>query len=234
MKLLLISNSTNVGESYLGYSKKIVKEFISNIPKDYIFIPFAAVTFSYDEYEERVNESWKEIGVKVTSIHHYPKEEFKNIIKNAKLIVVGGGNTWKLVKILQDYEIMNEIRETVKKGIPYIGWSAGINIVCPTLKTTNDMPIVEPSSFKTLNLIPFQINPHYTDKNIENFGGETREQRIKEFLVENQNIYVVGLREGSILLYDENLKLIGNKAIKVFKYNSKSIEIKDKLDFLFN
>jgi dipeptidase E len=120
-------------------------------------------------------------------------------------------------------------------GIPYIGWSAGSNIACPTIRTTNDMPIVEPDSFNALNLIPFQINPHYTDYFDKKHAGETREMRIEEFLLVNQNTYVAGLREGTLFVINNStLKLLGNKTCRIFKYNRKPREVSsgDNLSFL--
>src|SRR5690554_1488536 len=142
MRLLLISNSTNPGEAYLDYHKKYIKDFLGEKAMNAIFIPYAAVTFSYETYEEKVNARFAEIGHHVTSIHRFinPVEA----IENADAIVVGGGNTWQLVKMLQEKGLMKVIRKKVKKGAPYIGWSAGANIACPTLRTTNDMPIVPP------------------------------------------------------------------------------------------
>lgn len=233
MKLLLLSNSTDIGEKYLEFSKSQVQLFLGTKKLTLIFIPYAAVTFSYDEYEIKVNEAWKEIGVEVQSVHHFSNE--KEAIKYADAIVVGGGNTWKLVKELQQKNLLSLIYERVKIGIPYIGWSAGSNIACPTIRTTNDMPIVEPENFHALNLVPFQINPHYTDIHPNDFGGETRDQRIMEFITLNQNIYVVGLREGTMLRYDhKKLKLIGEKPARIFKYNQliRDMDSREDFDFL--
>ena len=232
MKLLLINNSTNPGEAYLDYPKKNIREFLGNKAKNAIFIPYAAVTFSYDEYEEKVNNRFAEIGHQVTGIHRFinPIEA----LENAEAIVVGGGNTWKLVKTLQEKSLMKVIKKQVKKGIPYIGWSAGSNIACPTLRTTNDMPIVEPKKFKTLRLVPFQINPHYLDDNPANHAGETREMRIREFIEINRQTYVVGLREGTMLLLRDNqLSLIGNKPARIFKYDQQPRELSQQDDFNF-
>lgn len=232
MKLLLLSNSTNVGEKYLEFSKKQIQSFLGTEKITIIFIPFAAVTFSYEEYENKVNEAWKEIGIEVKSIHHF--SDPKEAIKRADAIVVGGGNTWNLVKKLQQEKLLSLIQERVKEGIPYIGWSAGSNIACHSLGTTNDMPIVEPENFHTLNLIPFQINPHYIDTHPDDFGGETREQRIREFITLNHNLYVVGLREGTMLHYEnEKLKLIGEKTARIFKYNQPIKELGSEEDFDF-
>lgn len=232
MRLLLISNSTNPGEDYLDYPKNNIKDFLGDKSKNAIFIPYAAVTFSFEEYEKKVNDRFAEIGHQVTSIHRFinPIEA----IENSDAIVVGGGNTWQLVKMLQEKGLMKVIRKKVKQGTPYIGWSAGSNIACPSLKTTNDMPIVEPIKFKTLKLVPFQINPHYLDDNPANHGGETREVRINEFIEVNRETYVVGLREGTMLLLENNdLALIGKRKARVFKYGQEPLELTDEDDFNF-
>src|SRR5690554_2570799 len=217
MRLLLISNSTNPGEGYLEYPKQHIKDFLEEKATNAIFIPYAAVTFSFEEYEKKVNERFAEIGHHVTSIHRFINPV--DAIENADAIVVGGGNTWQLVKMLQEKGLMKVIRKKVKMGTPYIGWSAGSNIACPTLKTDNDMPITEPLKFKTLKLVPFQINPHYLDDHPANHGGETREMRINEFIEVNQDVHVVGLRESTMLLREgDELALIGNRPARLFKY----------------
>ncbi|MFV0330971.1 MAG: dipeptidase PepE [Dysgonomonas sp.] len=232
MRLLLISNSTNPGEAYLDYPKYNIKEFLGEKPVKALFIPYAAITFSYDEYEEKVNNRFKEIGHSVISIHHF--EDPKKAVEEAEAIVVGGGNTWKLVRMMRDNNIIDLIRKRVQQDIPYIGWSAGSNVACPTLRTTNDMPIIDPKGFDVINLVPFQINPHYLDAHPEGHGGETREDRIKEFITENQDMYVVGLREGTMLnLEDEVLKLIGKKTARIFKYGEETKELEAKDDFSF-
>lgn len=233
MRLLLISNSTNPEEAYLDYPKYNIKEFLGEKPIEALFIPYAAVTFSYDEYEKKVNDRFKEIGHSVVSIHHY--DDPVKAVEEAKAIVVGGGNTWKLVRMMRDNKIIELISKRVKQGVPYIGWSAGSNVACPTLRTTNDMPIIDPKGFDVADLVPFQINPHYLDTHPENHGGETREDRIREFITENQDIYVVGLREGSMLnLEGDDLKLIGKKTARIFKYGEEPRELKtgDDLSFL--
>lgn len=232
MRLLLISNSTNPGEGYLEYPKAQIKQFLGEKTSNAIFIPYAAVTFSFDEYEEKVNARFAEIGHQVTGIHRFlnPVEA----IENADAIVVGGGNTWQLVKMLQEKGLMKVIRKKVKKGTPYIGWSAGSNIACPSLKTTNDMPIVEPLKFKTLKLVPFQINPHYLDDHPANHGGETREVRINEFIEVNRDIHVVGLRESTMLLIeDKEIELIGPRKARIFKYGQEPLELSNEDDFSF-
>jgi len=159
MKLLLISNSTNPGEQYLDYPKQNIREFLGEKHIKALFIPYAAVTFSYDDYEQKVRDRFREAGHDIISIHHYTDPVVA--VRKASAIVVGGGNTWMLLKLLHDHRLIEPVREKVLAGTPYIGWSAGSNVACPTIMTTNDMPVAEPSSFKAFNLIPFQINPHY-------------------------------------------------------------------------
>lgn len=232
MRLLLISNSTNPGEPYLDYPKYEIKKFLGDKPIKALFIPYAGITFSHDEYEEKVNNRFLDINHKVTSIHHF--ENPIEAIESADAIIVGGGNTWHMVKTLQDKGLMDVIKKKVEEGTPYIGWSAGSNIACPTLKTTNDMPISEPKSFNTLNLVPFQINPHYLDSHPSNHGGETREMRIEEFMVVNQETYVVGLREGTMLLVEDNkMNMIGDRTARIFKYGQEPVELSNKDDFTF-
>jgi dipeptidase E len=233
MRLLLLSNSTNPGEKYLDYPKHIIREFLGETPVQAVFIPYAAVTFSYDEYEGKVNERFREIGHSVTGIHHYADP--KAAITGAEAIVIGGGNTWKLVRMLHENGLLPFIREKTLSGTPYIGWSAGSNVACPTLCTTNDMPITDPLGFDTIGLVPFQINPHYLDEHPADHGGETREMRIKEFIDENKTTYVVGLREGTMLRFEHNkLELLGSRTARLFRYGEppKELPSGDNLSFL--
>lgn len=232
MKLLLLSNSTNPGEAYLSYPKHNLKAFFGDKPTEILFIPYAAVTFSYDEYESKVNTALKETGHQVKSIHHF--DDPIKAVREAKAIAVGGGNTWKLVRTMRDNGLIEIIREKVSNGTPYAGWSAGSNVACPTLRTTNDMPIIDPKGFDVLNLVPFQINPHYLDANPKDHGGETREMRIEEFIEENQNITVVGLREGTMLWVENNeIKMIGERSARIFKHGQSPKELWSRDDFSF-
>lgn len=232
MKLLLISNSTMPGEAYLDYPKYEIKKFLGEKPLTALFIPYAAVTFSFNLYEQKVAERFTELGYQVKSIHHFADPV--KAVKEAEVIVVGGGNTWQLVRMLHDNQLMEAIREKVIGGTPYVGWSAGSNVACPTLQTTNDMPIIDPKGFDTTGLVPFQINPHYLDANPEGHGGETREQRIEEFLEINPDIYVVGLREGTMLRVENNrMQLIGNRAARIFRKGNKPVELSAADDFSF-
>ncbi len=221
------------GEPYLQYPMPEIKNFLGNNPLEIIFVPYAAVTFSYDEYEAKVNERFNEIGQRVRSIHHF--ENMSRAITTADAIVVGGGNTWHLVRKMHQLDLMKPIRKKVLNGALFIGWSAGSNVACPSLRTTNDMPIIDPLGFDTLNLIRFQINPHYLDAAPDGHAGETREQRIEEFLEINPNDYVLGLREGTMLRIENNhIQLIGKKPCRIFKKETKAKNFtkKEDLDFL--
>lgn len=231
-KMLLISNSTNAGEAYLEYPKQNIKDFLGDI-KAVLFVPYAAVSFSFDEYLMKVQSRLAEVGITVESVHN--ADDPITAVEQAEAVVVGGGNTFQLVKMMQEQGLMEAIAARVCEGMPYVGWSAGSNVTCPTLCTTNDMPIVQPLSFRTMGLIPFQINPHYLDANPEGHAGETREQRIEEFLAANKGVTVAGLREGCMLLVESgHMKLIGSRTMRVFKYGESPLEVgsDDNLDFL--
>jgi len=233
MRLLLISNSTNPGESFLDYPKNKIRSFLGNKPLKALFIPYAAVTFSYDEYEQKVAERFRELGHEIVSVHHFSDKQ--TAVLNSSVIVTGGGNTWQLLKMIQDNNLMEIVRQKVIGGIPYIGWSAGSNVACPTIRTTNDMPVVEPDSFDAFNFIPFQINPHFTDVNPQQHAGETREQRINEFIELNPDIYVAGLREGTMLIREEDkVSFFGPGTVRIFRKNFLPLELgaADDLSFL--
>lgn len=234
MKLLLISNSTNPGEEYLGWPRNDIKNFLEGTGvKRVLFIPYAGVTVSYDAYEEKVKAVFSLLGYDLYSVHHEADPVYA--VANAEAIAVGGGNTFHLVHELHRTGLMQAIRGRALAGVPYIGWSAGSNVACPTLRTTNDMPIVEPASFDCMNLVPFQINPHYLDAHPEGHGGETREQRIEEFITINPKVYVAGLREATSLIYEGGqLKLVGRHPMRVFRKGSAPREVMpgSEVDFL--
>ncbi len=220
------------GEPYLDYPKNEIKRFLGDKPVTALFVPYAAVTFSFDTYCEKVEEKFAEVGHHVVGIHTFDNPV--KAIQNAEAIVVGGGNTWQLVRMLHDKKLMNPIREKVYHETPYIGWSAGSNVACPTLRTTNDMPIIDPKGFDCTGLIPFQINPHYLDANPEGHGGETREQRIEEFLEINPSTYVAGLREGTMFkVEDGSIELIGERSCRIFKKGIPPTELSPGDDFSF-
>jgi dipeptidase E len=232
MRLLLISNSTNAGEAYLEHPLDQIKTFLGSTRVKALFVPYAGVTISFDDYTSRVSERFQEIGHAITSVHEVDDPVLA--VKQAEAIVVGGGNTFHLAKLMQEQGLIDAIREKVLAGTPYIGWSAGSNMACPSIRTTNDMPIVEPVSFQALNLVPFQINPHYLDANPEGHAGETREMRIEEFLEANPGIFVVGLREGTMFLVEkESMQLLGPRPARIFKKDYNPQEFEPGADFTF-
>lgn len=220
MRLLLLSNSTKANEDYLAWPQAHIKSFLGDNVKTVLFIPYAVVTKTYDQHTALVAECFNTMGYELKSIHRAKNPVLA--IKQAEAIVVSGGNTWKLIDELHRNDLLSIIRERVLRGVPYIGWSAGSNVACPTIRTTNDMPIIEPLSLQGLALIPFQINPHYLDSNPENHAGETRAQRINEYIAVNPDTYVVGLREGALLhLEDNKLLLEGARPLIVFHHKWK-------------
>jgi dipeptidase E len=230
MRLLLISNSTNAGEAYLDYPKYNIRDFLGSSSLECLFIPYAGVTISFDDYEARVKERFAEVGHRITSVHH--ASDPIAAVQSAEAIVVGGGNTFQLIKMIQEFGLIDPVREKVLGGTPFVGWSAGSNVCCPTIRTTNDMPILEPESFNAFNLIPFQINPHYTDLNPPGHGGETREDRIMEYLAANPGDTVLGLREGCMFTVEgKKMKLTGERPVRLFRFNQTPIELDQRHDF---
>lgn len=239
--LLLISNSTNAGEEYLLWPRNYIREFFNKYSaQKLLFIPYAGINLtgvsvekSFDLYEEKVQTIFGQLGFDLRSIHREPDPV--KAVNQSEGIVIGGGNTFHLTMMMHEFGVMAAIRRRVLHGIPYAGWSAGANVACPSMKTTNDMPVCEPSSFDCLNLIPFQINPHYLDANPAGHAGETREQRIMEFLQVNRSTTVAGLREGCLLtVSDHVLTLTGPRRLRIFRYGMEPVEYSasDNLDFL--
>jgi dipeptidase E len=186
----------------------------------------------FDKYTDIVSERMGTLGITLSSLHTSGNK--KKTLEEAEIIITGGGNTFHLLHILQQEKLLETVRERVMKGIPYIGWSAGSNLACPTIKTTNDMPVVETDGFKALDLIPFQINPHYTDFRQEDHAGETREMRIEEFLLVNRKLVVVGLREHSLLQIEEKkIDLKGKRSCRIFRYGNAPVEIRPGEDLSF-
>jgi dipeptidase E len=232
-KLLLISNSTNSGEEYLGWPRQLIADFFSGTEVSRIlFIPYAGVTVSYNDYTNKVKDVFEKLGLEIYSIENEPNRV--EAIQKAEAIAVGGGNTFHLVCMLHKLRLMAPMFEKVNEGLPFIGWSAGANVACPSMKTTNDMPIIEPESFNCLSLVPFQINPHYLDANPEGHGGETREQRIQEFLVANPETTVVGLREATALRIEgKKMQLLGSRPMRIFQPGNEPKELSPGTDASF-
>ena len=212
MQLLLISSSNVHGYGYLDHAEPEIRNILRG-RKRVAFIPFALKDRA--AYVAKVRERLAPMGFDVVEQ-----------IDGADAIFVGGGNTFRLLKTLYDDNLIGKIGDRVRGGVPYIGSSAGTNIAGPTIKTTNDMPIVYPPSFDALNLVPFQINPHYLDPDPSStHKGETREQRILEFLEENDTP-VLGLREGTMLRVNGDATiLLGLASARLFRRGREPVEI---------
>lgn len=222
--MILASTSTIFGGTYLDYIKDEIKLLFSNSNK-IIFIPYARPNgLTHEKYTKLASDFFIKLGVQVNGINEY--KDLKQAIKDTDGIFIGGGNSFLLLKKLIDNNLINYLKEAIESGKPYLGTSAGINICGPSIGTSNDMPIIHPTSFNALNIIPFNINPHYIDAitNSKHMG-ETRETRIKEFHFFNSQI-VIGLREGSYLsVLGEKIILKGNKSARVFEQNKKPYEV---------
>lgn len=208
MNLLLLSSSRAGNSEYLAPYLPWITAHLGTI-RTVLFIPYAGVTVSYDDYLAKVQQALSPYAIEVQSIHQFADP--RQAVSEAQAILVGGGNTFQLLHQLYQHDILTLIRNRVQSGMPYIGWSAGSNIAGATICTTNDMPIVEPPSFKALNLLPWQLNPHYTDYAPAGFHGETRDMRLAEFMLLHPETPIIALPEGTALqLSDNRLKLLGS------------------------
>jgi dipeptidase E len=211
-RLLLMSNSTQHGEGYLDYCEAEIRDFLRGAQR-ILFVPFAL--HDRAAYAELVRERLGRMGCEVASLHEAPDPQ--EAVRGTQAIYIGGGNTFRLLDSLQQLDLLGPLRRQVEEGTPYFGASAGSNVACVTIKTTNDMPIVHPSSLDALGLVPFNINPHYLDPDpASKHQGETREERIREFHEVNDPT-VVGLREGAILRVEgDRVILKGRSGARVF------------------
>lgn len=225
MRLLLLSNSSSDGRGYLEHAEGWLREFLPDSVSEVLFIPYAAVTGTHYDYVERVTPVFAKLGASVIGLHR--AHDMVAAIRGAQAIVVGGGNTWNLLRELRAHRlVLPAIRQSVLAGVPYIGWSAGANIACPTIMTTNDMPICDPGGFDALALVPFQINPHYLHGSPPGFKGESREERIREFCVLHPDSWVAGLREGTgFRVEDGAIQLLGDAQCRVFRSGKQPREL---------
>lgn len=196
-RVLIQSSSRYHNSGYLVFAGDQYEKLFGKEKYEILFIPYAKVAGTYDAYEKQVQDAFKPYGHKIVSIHRF--KDPQKAVREAKAIAVGGGNTWALVTRMYEAGIIDLIRERVNAGVPYCGWSAGGNVACPTLRTTNDMPIAEPPSFNTFGFIPFQTNPHFISGGTQGLNNETREDRLEEFLWYNKDEEVIGLPEGTAL-----------------------------------
>ena len=221
-RILLISNSTVYGRAYLDHVDGQIQRFLGSAT-NVLFFPFAL--FDRDAYAAATKARFAAMGYSIETAHVTP--DAQKTIEQTDAIFIGGGNTFRLLKALQDLELLDPIRRKVKGGAPYIGSSAGSNVAGPTIKTTKDMPIVQPRSFDSLGLVPFQISPHFQDPDPNSrHMGETQEERILEFLEENQTP-VVGIREGAWLICENGaVTLRGEAGARIFRPGEVPVEAK--------
>jgi len=221
MKLLLISNSTLYGSGYLDHAESEIRDFLGDV-KRVLFVPYALQ--DRDEYAATAKTRFAKMGYELSSIH--TAKHPQRAVKDTEAIFIGGGNTFRLLKTLYDCDLLDVIRSRVHEEMPYIGSSAGSNVAAPTIKTTNDMPIVQPPSFDALNLVWFQINPHYLDPDPSSTHmGETREQRLLQYLEENDTP-VAALREGAMLRIENGETLLkGSSGARIFRRGLEPVEM---------
>jgi len=214
MRLLLNSSSIVHGYGFLDHVEPYLRDFLGSV-RTVAFVPFAA--FDHGAYVAKVRERMAKMELDVVTLDE---------LERAEAIFVGGGNTFRLLKKLQEGNLLGAIRERVRAGLPYIGSSAGSMIACPTIRTTNDMPIVQPPSFDALGFIGFQLNCHYLDPDPSSTHmGETREERIREFHEENDAL-VLGLREGTMLRVENGaIALQGEKPARIFRRGAQPVEV---------
>jgi dipeptidase E len=233
MRLLLLSNSRTEGRAYLEHASGWLRDFLPKKVRHALFVPHAAVARTHYDYVELVRPAFAALGIDLVGLHraHDPVAA----VRGAEAIVIGGGNTWNLLRELRQHRLLPAIRARVLAGVPYVGWSAGANVACPTLMTTNDMPICDPGGFDALALVPFQINPHYLDGSPPGFKGETREERLREFGTLHPGVWVAGLREGTALRVEgASVRLLGEPGCRLFRGADAPRELtqSDELDFL--
>ncbi len=215
-RLLLLSNSRDAAGHFLKHPQREIQQFLGSRRRTVLFVPYAAVTTTLNAYAERTRGAFAEMGYEVVSIHD--ARDPVQVLEEVDAVAVGGGNTYHLLSNLQRRNLVDPIREHVLAGLPYIGWSAGAVLACPTIQTTNDMPIVTPRHMSALSLVSFQINAHYTDFHPPGFQGETRAERLNEFVEVNPGVTVVGLPEGTMLRVEgDEVVLVGAVAAPVFR-----------------
>ena len=220
MNLLLLSSSRAGNSDYLAPALDLIAAQLANC-REVLFVPYAGVTVQYDEYQQKVQQALQPLGLRVNSIHRFA--DAKQALQQAQTVMVGGGNTFALLQRLYQQDLVEDLRQLVLKGLPYTGWSAGSNIAGLSIRTTNDMPIIEPPSFQALGLVPFQLNPHYANFAPPGFHGETRDMRLAEFMQLNPQTPVLGLPEGTALKrLDDTLSYLGDSDAALFRQGVKT------------
>jgi dipeptidase E len=225
-RLLLLSSSALHGTAYLEHAASALQERLASVER-VLFIPYALK--DHGAYAAKARAAFEAMGFELASLHE--ATDAKAAVARAEAIFTGGGNTFRLLDTLQRLGVMDAIRARAAEGMPYTGASAGTNLACPTIRTTNDMPILEPASLDALGLVPFQINPHYLDPDpASTHKGETREERLMQYHEENA-LPVVGLREGTMLWVDgDRVTLKGIRPARVFRRGQAPVEVEPDSD----
>jgi dipeptidase E len=220
-QILLISNSTLYGSGYLDHAAEEIQDFLGKVER-VLFVPYAL--YDREAYASLARARFQKTGYALNSIH--VAADARQAVEDAEAVFIGGGNTFRLLKALYDFDLLEIIRRRVEAGMPYIGSSAGTVIACPTIKTTNDMPIVQPPSFAALGLVSFQINAHFQDPDPDSTHmGETREERLIQFLEENETP-VVGLREGAMVRVEKSEAMLkGSSGARIFRRDREPFEV---------
>ena len=226
-RILAFSSSRSGNGGYLQMAVPYIKKFLGATPLNIAFIPFASVDNNYEAYTAMVRTAMADLPYTIMMVQ---PDNAQSIIKQADVIMVGGGNTFKLLYYIYYLKLLDIIRDKINEGAPYIGWSAGSNITCPGIGTTNDMPVIEPKSFNALGLFPFQINPHYHNVKTEGQNGETRDQRLEEFMQMNPGIPIVALPEGTALMMEGYmLTFIGESPAVLFYWDESATIVNRKI-----
>ncbi|WP_061959324.1 dipeptidase PepE [Cupriavidus pauculus] len=229
-RILLMSSSRKDHLGYLEHAEAQIHALLRRETRKVLFVPFAGVTFSFDAYERIVQPVFAQYGYELVSIHHAANPRVA--VEQADAIAVGGGNTFALLKRMYEAGIVDAIRGKVLTGTPYVGWSAGSNVACPTIRTTNDMPIVQPPSLRALGLVPFQINPHFIPGKPAGHNGESREERLAEFMHINPGEHVLALPEGSALhVNGEHGTVLGERGALHFPGTTEALNLDEEATF---
>jgi dipeptidase E len=231
-RLLLLSNGQHRGLEPLEHAQREIDEILGADVRTVLFVPYALVSGEYDRYVEAVTPPFERAGRRVIGIHTV--DDKAGAVRAADAIAVGGGNTWQLLRMLRADGVLPLIRDRVRAGAPYLGWSAGANLACPTIQTTNDMPIADPGGYDALGLIGWQINPHYIHGNPPGFEGEAREDRILEYLALHPDVIVTGMREGTLFAVDDaGVRYLGTDTVRVFRAGHEPVELEPGADVSF-